>query len=88
MDLATAQALYEAFQRFDKDDREAKRLNLVNYLIDGDWTAFEKALEIARALASHPQRCMRNDRLSMLRCAQGLSMKDLMREEFARGMDM
>lgn len=70
---------------------EAKRLNLVNYLVNqkdgGPNAAFEKALDIARLLALHPQRCMRNDRLSMIRAAHAPSQRDSMQREFTYGLD-
>lgn len=70
---------------------EAKQLHLVNYLTDGasdsDGSAFTKALEVARLLASHPQRCMRNDRLSMLAAVHSPSMEAAMQQEFALGID-
>jgi hypothetical protein len=46
----------------------------------------ERALEIAQLLASHPQKCMRNDRLSMLKASYFPTEHKLMEEEFALGM--
>lgn len=70
---------------------EAKRLNLVNYLVksggEGEDAAFQKALDIAQLLATHPQRCMQNDRLSMLNAAIESSQRQLMQTEFAYGLD-
>ena len=70
---------------------EAKSLSLVNYLVrridGGADAAFQKSLEVAILIASHPQRCMRNDRLSMLNNAYGQSKKQLMQDEFACGLD-
>ena len=45
----------------------------------------EKALEIARSIASNPRRCMRNNRLSMPKASYFPSEHKLM-EEFALGM--
>ncbi|KAB8343141.1 hypothetical protein FH972_022732 [Carpinus fangiana] len=69
------------------DAQEAKNMNLVNYFVESADGVFEKALEIARTLDSHPQRCMRNDRLSMIKSAYGLSTEALLKQEFAYGMD-
>jgi len=74
---------------------EAHRLNLANYLVptsnspstDGETAAFAKALEIARLIASHPQRCMRNDRLSMLKNSYFPNERSLLETEFGHGMD-
>lgn len=66
-------------------------MSLVNYLVqqgeDSPDAAFQKSLQIAQLLASHPQRCMRNDRLSMLNNAYGQSWKGLMQDEFAYGLN-
>ncbi|KAF1825530.1 enoyl-CoA hydratase/isomerase [Dissoconium aciculare CBS 342.82] len=66
---------------------EAKRLNLVNYLAGPGESAFDKAFEIARLLASHPQTCMRSDRLSMLNGIDTPSFQVAMQQEFALGME-
>jgi enoyl-CoA hydratase len=47
----------------------------------------EKALEIAKSIASHPQRCLRNDRLSMLKTSYFPSEHKLMEQEFALGVN-
>lgn len=69
---------------------EAKHLNLVNYLVKRGTSspdaAFDKALEVAKTIASHPQACLRNDRSSMLRNAYGQSELVLLKEEFEYGM--
>jgi len=75
---------------------EAHRLGLVNYLVytegtpkreTGESAVMVKALEIARSISSHPQRCMRNDRLSMLKTSYFSSEHKLMEQEFAFGMN-
>lgn len=75
---------------------EAHRLGLVNYLVQtegtrkletGESAVMTKALEIARSVSSHPQRCMRNDRLSMLKTSYFPSEHKLMEQEFALGMN-
>ena len=66
---------------------EAKTLNLVNYLAQPNQSSFDKALEIAKLLASHPQTCMRSDRLSMLQGLDQPSFQAAMEQEFALGME-
>lgn len=73
--------------------KEAQRLNLVNYLAEGkvaansnETPAFKKAIELAQLIASHPQTCMRNDRLSMLKSSYFPAELQLMKDEFALGM--
>ncbi|KAJ3278980.1 Enoyl-CoA hydratase [Rhizoclosmatium sp. JEL0117] len=44
---------------------EAKGMGLVNWVVP-EGLALSKALEVAKLIATHPQTCMRNDRLSML----------------------
>lgn len=68
---------------------EARRLNLVNYLVESgqspQQTVLEKALHLAKTIAGHPQLCMRNDRMSMLKAAYNCSQSDLLRHEFELG---
>jgi enoyl-CoA hydratase len=66
---------------------EAKTLNLVNYLAGPNQSSFDKALEVAQLLASHPQTCMRSDRLSMLQGLDQLSFQSAMQQEFALGIE-
>lgn len=48
------------------DSSEAMQMGLANYIAKPGQTALEKALEVAKVLCSHPQECMRNDRLSAM----------------------
>ena len=45
---------------------EAVDIGLANYMASPGETALSKAFEIAKLLCSHPQRNLRNDRLSVL----------------------
>jgi enoyl-CoA hydratase len=66
--------------------QEAARLGLVNRLVEPGG-ALAGALELARALAALPQRCLRSDRLALL---EGLTLPDeeAMRNELRRGLDV
>lgn len=65
---------------------EAQRLNLVNYFVEsGQQTVLEKALNLARTVADHPQLCMRNDRMSMLKSAYNHSQDTHLQHEFELG---
>jgi enoyl-CoA hydratase len=62
---------------------EALRMGLVDRVVPKG-RAREAAEELARHIASFPQRCMRNDRLSAYE-ALDLSFEEAMRNEFRRG---
>ena len=67
------------------DADEALAMGLANRVVaDGD--ARRAAEELAAEIARHPQRCMRNDRLSAHE-QWSLSLADAMRNEFRRGAD-
>jgi enoyl-CoA hydratase len=68
------------------DAEEAAHMGLVNYLAD-DGGALDKAREIANAIATHPARCMREDRLSSYE-QWSLSLPDAMAGELTRGMQV
>ncbi|MBZ5610497.1 MAG: crotonase/enoyl-CoA hydratase family protein [Acidobacteriia bacterium] len=65
---------------------EALRMGLVNRLVDTG-RALEAALELARALASLPQKCMRSDRLSAYE-QWSMPWDQATRNEFRRGMQV
>ncbi|KZT38662.1 enoyl-CoA hydratase/isomerase [Sistotremastrum suecicum HHB10207 ss-3] len=48
------------------DHSEAMQIGLANYIAKPDQSALSKALDVATLLCSHPQECMRNDRLSAM----------------------
>ncbi len=64
---------------------EARSMGLANRLT-APGAALEGALELASQIASFPQTCMRNDRLSSYE-QWGLGFDDAMANEFRRGMD-
>jgi len=64
---------------------EALAMGLANRVV-ADGQARQAAEELAAEIARHPQRCMRNDRLSAHE-QWGLSLSDAMRNEFRRGAD-
>lgn len=49
----------------DVPAKECLEIGLANYMAPPGETALSKALEIAKLLSSHPQRNLRNDRLSV-----------------------
>lgn len=63
---------------------EALRIGLVDRVVDPG-RALEGALELARLIASHPQVCLRNDRLSAI-AQWDLSLDDAVRNEFRLGL--
>ncbi|HVO97402.1 MAG TPA: crotonase/enoyl-CoA hydratase family protein [Bryobacteraceae bacterium] len=63
---------------------EALRMGLANRLTEPG-AALDGALELARLIASHPQTCMKSDRMSVYEQG-GLAWTDAMRNEFRRGM--
>jgi len=65
---------------------EALEMGLANRLTDPG-AALDGATEMARLIASHPQTCMRSDRLSVYE-QWDLSWDDAERNEFARGMQV
>ena len=67
------------------DADEALRIGLANRVAPSG-QALTVALELAEQIARFPQRCMRNDRLSVLQ-QWGLSETDAMRNEFRLGME-
>src|SRR5690606_6797234 len=62
---------------------EAHRMGLVDRVVPRG-TAREAAETLARQIASFPQRCMRNDRLSVYE-ALDLDFEAAMKNEFSRG---
>ncbi len=66
------------------DAREALRLGLVNRVV-GDGESRAAAEQLARELARFPQRCMREDRLSLLE-QEGLDEDSAMAGEFRHGL--
>ena len=63
---------------------EALQLGLVNRVVPAG-TALQAARTLAAQVAAFPQRCMRNDRASVMR-QHGLPMLDALAQEFALGM--
>ena len=61
------------------DSAEALAMGLANRVME-DGTAVEKATELAALIASFPQECMRNDRMSALMQA-GMPLNDALRQE-------
>jgi enoyl-CoA hydratase len=66
------------------DAAEAERIGLVNRVVP-DGQSLTAAQELARALAAFPQRCLREDRLSLLEQA-GLGEDDAMANELRHGL--
>jgi enoyl-CoA hydratase len=64
---------------------EAERIGLVNRVVPPG-TAKDAAQELARQIAGHPQRCARNDRLSLLE-QEGLSEEEALAKELTYGRD-
>jgi enoyl-CoA hydratase len=64
---------------------EAERIGLVNRVVPPG-TARDAAQELARQIAGHPQRCARNDRLSLLE-QEGLSEEEALAKELTHGRD-
>ena len=64
---------------------EALEFGLANRLVE-DGQALAVAIELAEKIATFPQKCMRNDRLSMLE-QWGLSEGDALKNEVARGLE-
>lgn len=64
---------------------EAERIGLVNWVVDPG-AALDEALSVAFMLAGLPQKCLRNDRLSMLAAAD-LGGEEAIRSEFRFGLD-
>jgi enoyl-CoA hydratase len=65
---------------------EALRLGLANRLAEPG-RAFETAIELARQIASFPQRCMRSDRMSVYE-QYALDLPSALRNEFQRGSEV
>jgi enoyl-CoA hydratase len=64
---------------------EAFSFGLVNRLVE-DGEALNAAITLAQQIAGFPQRCLRNDRLSMLE-QYDLSEEDALKNEIKRGLD-
>lgn len=64
---------------------EAERIGLVNRVV-APGTARREAEALARQIAAHPQRCARNDRLSLLD-QEGASEDDALARELELGVD-
>jgi enoyl-CoA hydratase len=64
---------------------EAERIGLVNRVVPSG-QARQAAQELARQVAAHPQRCARNDRLSLLE-HEGLTEEEALARELALGLD-
>ena len=67
------------------DADEALSIGLANRVVENG-TSREEAEMLAMQIASYPQTCMRNDRLSAIE-QFGLSEDEALRREFARGLD-
>jgi len=63
---------------------EALRIGLADRVVDPG-TALAAALELAGGLATLPQECLRNDRMSLL-AGEGRSVEDAMRNELRLGL--
>ena len=63
---------------------EALEIGLANYMASPGETALSKALDVAKLLCSHPQRNLRNDRLSVL---ASYDWPEMMSSELGYGMD-
>jgi enoyl-CoA hydratase len=68
------------------DAEEALSMGLANRLVEKG-EALPAAIELAKSLASFPQRCLRSDRLSSYE-QWALSLPDALRNEFYRGMQV
>ena len=64
---------------------EAERIGLVNRVV-APGAARHEAEALARQIAAHPQRCARNDRLSLL-AQEGLSETEALQRELGLGLD-
>ena len=64
---------------------EAERIGLVNRVVPTG-TALAEAQTLARQIAAHPQRCARNDRLSLLE-QEGLTEEEALARELTHGLD-
>src|SRR5260221_530668 len=82
VDPATARLLLEAFQDFDADPN-AHAMGLANRLAP-DGHARAAAEELALQIASLPQTCLREDRMSVLE-QHGLSEEEALRNELRPG---
>jgi enoyl-CoA hydratase/carnithine racemase len=71
-------------KRRDIPAKECFDIGLANYMATPGETAFSKAMEIAKLLCSHPQRNLRNDRLSVYATYDWSSM---LKTELQYGMD-
>jgi len=60
--------------------KEALQIGLAQYIAKDGETALQKALEIAALLCSHPQECMRIDRMNALRACEQDEKLSLARE--------
>ncbi len=69
----------------DVSASEAKEIGLIDRMVP-EGHARQKAETLAREIATHPQVCLRNDRLSLYE-GIGLDEAAALRNEFSRGMD-
>lgn len=66
---------------------EAYSFGLLNRLVEKGNTLTE-AIELAKLLCSHPQTCMRNDRISMYQSTfENMNMKDSIKNEMKLGLE-
>ena len=64
--------------------KECLEIGLANYIAPSGMTALSKALQVAELLCSHPQRNLRNDRLSVL---TNYDWERMLKTETQYGMD-
>ena len=83
--IGTGRALDMILTGREVDAEEAMQIGLVNRLAEPG-EALDGAVEIAWQLALPPQRCLRNDRLSVY-AAEGLPLDQAMAQEFSLGLD-
>lgn len=74
----------KAHESRDVSAKECLEIGLANYMASPRTTALSKALEIAELLSSHPQRNLRNDRLSVL---TNYEWEKMLKTEIHYGMD-
>lgn len=64
--------------------KECIEIGLANYMASSEETALSRAMEVAKLLCSHPQRNLRNDRLSIY---ANYDWPTMLRKELHYGMD-
>ena len=83
--IGTGRALDMILTGREVEAEEALQIGLVNRLAEPG-EALDGAVEIAWQLALPPQRCLRNDRLSVY-AAEGLPLDQALAQEFSLGLD-